>query len=77
MGLIPLPNPDSSSGAPRLWINSVNIVTAAAIIDRSREPHQLLVELKLQGLNLTRYWLAAGTDEELQSAWDAFAAQLE
>ena len=40
------------------------------------EPHRLFVELKLQGLILTRHWLASGTDVELQAAWDAFAARL-
>ena len=40
------------------------------------EPHRLYVELKLQGLNLARYWLADGTADELQVAWDKFAARL-
>ena len=59
-GLIPLPDPDAPAGAPRLWINPVHVVTAAAVIDRVHEPHRLYVELKLQGLNLARYWLADG-----------------
>ncbi|MBN9629868.1 MAG: hypothetical protein J0I18_04555 [Actinobacteria bacterium] len=75
-GLIPLPNPDASAGAPRLWINPVHVVTAAAVFDRVNEPHRLYVELKLQGLNLSRFWLATGTDDELQAAWDEFAERL-
>jgi hypothetical protein len=75
-GLIPLPDPDAPAGAPRLWINPVHVVTAAAVIDRVHEPHRLYVELKLQGLNLARYWLADGTADELQVAWDKFAARL-
>ncbi len=75
-GLIALPDPDSPGGAPRMWINPLHVVTAMAIFDRVNEPHRLFVELKLQGINLSRYWLATGTDEELQAAWDEFAAQL-
>ncbi|MBX3196433.1 MAG: hypothetical protein KF727_15215 [Microbacteriaceae bacterium] len=76
-GLIPLPDADAPEGAPRLWINPANVVTVAAIFDRVSEPHRLFVELKLQGVNITRHWLASGTDAELQAAWDAFAARLE
>lgn len=76
MGLIPLPDPDAPEGAPRLWINPTHVVTAAAVVDRTRDPHRLFVELKLQGLNLSRHWLATGTDAELQAAWDEFAGRL-
>jgi len=75
-GLIPLPDSDRPDGSARLWINPIHVVTAAAVFDRVSEPHRLFVELKLQGLNLTRHWLASGTDVELQAAWDAFAARL-
>jgi len=75
-GLIPMPDERAPGGAPRLWINPAHVVTATAIVDRVHQPPRLLVELKLVGINLTRYWLATGTDDELQDAWDAFAAQL-
>ncbi|RGE19023.1 hypothetical protein [Leucobacter sp. wl10] len=75
-GLIPLPDEHASVGAARMWINPAHVVTATAIVDRHHEPPRLLVELKLTGLNISRHWLASGTDEELQAAWDAFAAQL-
>lgn len=74
--LIPMPDERAPTGAPRLWINPAQIVTAAAIVDRAHQPPRLFVELKLVGVNLTRYWLASGTDEQLQEAWDAFAVQL-
>lgn len=54
-GLIPPPEPDAP-GAARLWINPAHVVTAAAVVDPSREFHTLYVELKLQGLNLSRHW---------------------
>ena len=63
-------------GAPRLWINPAHVVTVTAIVDRAHQPPRLFAELKLVGVNLARYWLATGTDEELQAAWDAFAEKL-
>lgn len=75
-GLIPLPDERGSGGAARMWINPAHVVTATAIVDRHHEPARLFVELKLTGLNISRHWLASGTNEELQAAWDAFAAQL-
>lgn len=67
-GLIPIPDPDRPGEPSRLWINPAHLVTAAAIFDTSHEPHRLLVEVKLQGLNLSRHWLATGTDDELAAA---------
>lgn len=75
--LIALPDPGEGGGAARLWINPAQIVSAAAIFDRSNEPGRLFVELKLQGLPLTRHWLATGSPSELEAAWAAFMAQLE
>lgn len=75
-GLIPMPDERAPGGAPRLWINPAHVVTVTAIVDRAHQPPRLFVELKLVGVNLARYWLATGTDEELQAAWDAFAEKL-
>lgn len=40
------------------------------MVDQSHAALKLYVELKLQGLNLNRYWLTTGTEAELQKAWD-------
>lgn len=75
-GLIPMPDERAPKVAPLLWIKPSQIVTAAVIIDRSHQPLKMRVELKLQGLNLNRYWLATGTEDELQKAWDDFAEKI-
>jgi len=74
-GLIPIPDPEKPGETARLWINPAHVVTAAAIVDRVSEPHHLFVELKLRGLNLTRYLPAVGDDDEPARAWTAFAVQ--
>ena len=55
----------SHASSVRKWINPAHVVTTAAVVDRSRESHALYVELTLQDLNLSRHWLANGTDTEL------------
>lgn len=74
--LIPMPDERGPAGASRTWINPSHIVLANAIIDRQAQPNKLYVELKLVGMNVTRYWLATGSVDELQAAWDTFAEKI-
>ena len=75
--LIPLPDTSAPLGAPRLWINPEHIPSATAIVEDMGVERRLSVELKLQGLNLSRHWLASGTLEDVQAAWRDFLALID
>lgn len=74
--LIGFPDPEGPAGSSRIWINPDHITTVGAQIDRSGTEPRLFVELKLQGLNLNRYWLATGTVDELDEVLKGFLESL-
>jgi len=70
--LIPLPDPDGPIGSSRIWVNPEHITSAIAIVVHDGVHPMLYVDLKLQGLSLSRYWLATGETDELDAAWSEF-----
>ena len=75
--MIPLPDANGPVGSSRIWINPEHITSAIAIVVHDGVHPMLYVDLKLQGLTLSRYWLATRETDELDVAWAEFIRLLE
>jgi len=75
--VIPLPDANGPVGSSRIWINPEHITSAIAIVVHDGVHPMLYVDLKLQGLTLSRYWLATRETDELDVAWAEFIRLLE
>ena len=67
---------------PRLWFNPEHVTSMAPVLERfgdaDGEHIALSVELKLQGLPVTRNWLATCADGDAADiAWDGFLRLVE
>jgi hypothetical protein len=79
--LIPLPAKTGGHGAASIWFNPEHITTLTPIVERSADSDGdlviLSVDMKLQGLPISRHWLASSrTTAEADVAWQGFLAAL-